>query len=42
MKTRKMLAAVMTVLCMTGAMPAMTSSASYDPRDVNHDGAVNI
>lgn len=42
MKTRKMIAAVMAVLCMTGAMPAMTSSASYDSRDVNHDGAVNI
>ena len=42
MKTRKMIAAVMAVLCMTGAMPAMTSSASYDPCDVNHDGTVNM
>lgn len=41
MKTRKMIAAVMAVLCMTGAMPAMTSSASYDPRDVNHDGTIS-
>ncbi len=43
MKTRKTFAAVLAVLCMTGAMPAMTSSATdYDPCDVNRDGTVNM
>ncbi len=42
MKTRKALAAMLAVLCMTGTMPATTSSASFDPCDVNHDGSVDI
>lgn len=42
MKIKKTLAAVLAALCVTSSIPAVISSASYDIRDVNRDGSVDI